>query len=134
MALGLMYLRTNQAGVAHLLLPPQNAFELDHIRPDMLIVRTLSYNLILWDEIEPSRSWLNAQYPSFVLAAWKLKAATGFIDEVQELAYFHITAGACFVLGLKYAGTMDKYASQIILDAYELFLQQMLPSSESNIS
>lgn len=131
LSLGLMYLRTNQVGIANFLLPPQNAFELDHIRPDMLIIRTLSYNLILWDAIRPSQTWLNAQYPEFILTAWKLKALTGVIDEILELAYFHITAGACFALGLKYAGTMNRDAQQVIAAAFDLFTQQMTPSGKS---
>ena len=125
LALGLMYLRTGSRDVSDILLPPKNPFELDQIRPDMLIVRTLSYNLILWDQIAPSHAWLNAQFPDFVLQAWKEKAATGIIDEMIEMAYYHIMAGACFAIGLKYAGTMDANAQVLIYEAYELFIQQM---------
>jgi len=96
----------------------------------MLIVRTLSYNLIMWDEIRPTQTWLNAQFPDFVLTAWNLKSSTGTIDEISELAYFHITAGACFALGLKFAGTMNKDAQQVVATAFDLFIQQMGPSSK----
>lgn len=36
---------------------------LDMIRPDFLLLRVLSRNIILWDEIVPSREWIDLQLP-----------------------------------------------------------------------
>lgn len=132
LAVGLMCLRTGRADVSALLAAPQNAFELDHVRPDMLVVRTLSYSLIHWDGITPTKQWLESQFPTFILDAWRNKASTGTIDEIIELAYFHILSGAGFALGLKKAGTGDREAQSLLFNTLELFVHNMSQNSGSS--
>ena len=54
LALGLLYLRTNSAPVAHMLAPPDTLFLLDNVRPDVLVLRVMSRALVMWDAVAPS--------------------------------------------------------------------------------
>ncbi|OZJ05747.1 hypothetical protein BZG36_01280 [Bifiguratus adelaidae] len=113
-ALGLMYLRTNKRHVAERIDIPDTAAVLNYIRPDFLFVRTLSRNLVLWDAIEPTTAWLNSQQPAFLLNAmysYGKEAATAAMAQ----AFWNITAGSCFVLGLRFAGSANHTAFKLLL-------------------
>ena len=73
-ALGLIYLRSNDAAVVSLLAPPATPYELTRIRPDLAAVRTLARALVLWDGISPDSSWVAAQLP---------RAACGSLSSLQ---------------------------------------------------
>jgi len=65
-SLALMYLKTNEAGIASKLEIPTTLFLLEQIRPDLLLLRTMAKNLILWDSIVPTDQWILLQLPPFV--------------------------------------------------------------------
>jgi hypothetical protein len=54
LALGLMFLRTNDAGVAAHVRVPNTHFALDHARPDFILLRVVAHSLIMWDDIQPT--------------------------------------------------------------------------------
>jgi len=66
-ALGLMYLKTNNVTIATRLEIPDTQFLLDFIRPDCLMLRMLSRCLVMWDSIEPTVSWVETNCPPIVL-------------------------------------------------------------------
>lgn len=59
LALGMMFFRTNNKTVANWFVAPDTQHLLDSVRPDFLLLRTLSKGLILWDQIEPTKGELN---------------------------------------------------------------------------
>lgn len=61
-AVGLMYLRTGDAGVAARLPLPATGWALDRVRADHLAVRVLARSLILWDTVEPTAAWLTSHW------------------------------------------------------------------------
>ena len=67
-ALTLMFLRTNDAGVAAAFAPPSTKFALDSARPDFIMLRTLARNLVLWDALQPTAEWMAAQLPDIIKA------------------------------------------------------------------
>lgn len=122
LALGLMYLRTGRKEVSSLLSQPQDLFELDHIRPDLLMIRAISIGLIHWDDVEPTQHWLDAQLPEFIRTTWATRQQGGMsTDQTIELAYYNIIAGACFVVGLKYASSINEDAYKLLTSTYATF-------------
>jgi anaphase-promoting complex subunit 1 len=107
-ALGFMYLKTGRKDVADMLEIPQSAFALEHVRPDLLLLRTLSRALIMFDDISPTLGWIEGLIPDFI--AHKGHKRTSQLELNVELAYFNIVAGACLAIGLKYAGTATEMA------------------------
>lgn len=58
-----MWLKSNSLEKAARIQIPDTRFLLMSARPDLLLVRVLSRNLILWDSIEPTEEWLTQQLP-----------------------------------------------------------------------
>ncbi|GEM12547.1 anaphase promoting complex subunit 1 [Rhodotorula toruloides] len=112
-AVGLMYLRSERKDVAEMLEIPSTSRNLDYVRPDLLLLRTICRNLILWDQVGRSKEWVESQLPPFLSseAAANVKMPDADID----IARWSIAAGACFAMGLKFAGTAgaDAHATLI---------------------
>jgi anaphase-promoting complex subunit 1 len=45
---------------------PDTQYLLDFVRPDFLILRTVARGLILWKEVFPTSSWVEAQIPDSI--------------------------------------------------------------------
>jgi anaphase-promoting complex subunit 1 len=117
-----MFLKSGRADVSATIRLPQNPYDLDHIRPDLLLIRTLAINMIHWEDVRPTQEWVESRVPSFVSSAWETQRQGGSIDETVRLAYYHIVAGCCFTLGLKYASTINETAHGVLLKYFGVFL------------
>jgi anaphase-promoting complex subunit 1 len=154
LALGLMYIRSQNASVAASLQLPDTHFLLDYCRPDMLALRVISRSLILWNDITPTSNWIELQIPSIVKSSINLmknaakramniaaggdvmdeQGDTGDDEEVKKdmidfdphairQANAYIISGACFALGLKYAGSGNRAAAAAIIERVLWFLE-----------
>lgn len=132
LALGLMYLRTNNVAVGEQLSIPDTHFLLDYVRPDFILLRVLAKNLVLWDSIEPTEAWAQKQIPAMIqtaLAAAELPNSQkdDEIDhetmdmEAVRHAHWNIIAGVCLSLGLRFAGQADLRAQQLLLTYIRYF-------------
>ena len=127
LALGLMYLRTNNVAVGEQLSIPDTHFLLDYVRPDFILLRVLSRNLVLWDSIEATEEWVQAQIPSMIQTSLE-GAVSGLLDEEVDIdyaavrhAHWNIIAAACMSLGLRFAGQADLHAQQLLLHYIHVF-------------
>ena len=66
LALGLMFLQSNNQSVASRLLIPDTHYLMDYVRPDWCLLRVLARHLILWDSVQPTRAWLEQQFPAII--------------------------------------------------------------------
>ncbi|XP_041774338.1 anaphase-promoting complex subunit 1 [Anopheles merus] len=66
LALGLMYFATGNEPIARLLEPPNTLYILQHLRPDLLQLRTVARHLIHWHRIEPTCGWVEQQLPDLL--------------------------------------------------------------------
>ncbi|CAM9144410.1 unnamed protein product, partial [Phaeothamnion confervicola] len=132
LALGLIYLKSNDAAVAARLALPASHYELDAVRPDLLMLRVIGRALILWDGVVPTDAWVDEQLPQLFVEALAAVAAVGYrhllllssglpppqcplsaaaaaareVDRQSiRQAHAYVVAGACFALGLRFAGT-----------------------------
>eukprot|EP00808_Paulinella_micropora_P025174 g71415.t1 len=67
LALGMMFMKSNNASVAARLRIPDTAFLLDYVRPDFLLLRVLSQGLILWDAVAPTWVWVESHLSPLLL-------------------------------------------------------------------
>lgn len=118
-ALGLMFLKSDRADIAEFVALPNIAVSLDNIPPNFLFLRTLAKSLILWTAIGASRDWVLSQVPQVVLSA--MAKPHGATNEPLEVAYYNIIAGACWAIGLKYAGSAQKEAHDTLLEFFDAF-------------
>lgn len=124
LALGLMYLRTGKEEIASMLDIPQTINDLQVVRSDLLFARTLARSLILWDQITDTDAWIDSNVPPFIRSPLGKRPRTGIsagVHQAMELAYSNILAGACFALGLKYAGTARSSVHSLLLKTYDVF-------------
>ncbi|KAI8837479.1 hypothetical protein BJ741DRAFT_664135 [Chytriomyces cf. hyalinus JEL632] len=114
-AIALMFLKTNDEAVAAKLSMPETRHMLDYVRSDLLLVRALSRNLILWDAMTPTLDWVENQIPEYI----RDKAALfdqddGSLESLRHARY-NIIAGACLSLGIKCAGSSDETVFRLLL-------------------
>ncbi|XP_017886466.1 anaphase-promoting complex subunit 1 [Ceratina calcarata] len=124
-ALGLMYFNTGNRAVAEWMQAPDTQYLLDFVRPDFLLLRILAKSLILWDEIEPTKSWVSSHVPNIVYK-YRLQKPTSEMAQNVDLetmnqAYCNIIAGACMALGLKFAGTANRNAFKTLYNYAQMF-------------
>ncbi|KAG0344650.1 Anaphase-promoting complex subunit 1 [Podila humilis] len=116
-ALGLMYIRTNDVLIADKLRAPDTQFDLDYFTPDALTLRIICRLLILWDSIVPTKIWVQAQVPRYLKSSNGGHPAT----ETGRQSYYAILAGCCFALGLRFAGSSNETAYNCIISYVDLF-------------
>ncbi|CAH0686482.1 unnamed protein product [Spodoptera exigua] len=123
LALGLLYLRSGCSARAAWLQPPRTPYQLDFVRPDLLMLRVIARGLVLWDSIEPTEEWVESQVPDTIKPYCFVKPTEDNIDyEAMNQAYCNIIAGACFALGLRFAGSGDEDARDTALQYAKLFI------------
>ncbi|XP_065897309.1 anaphase-promoting complex subunit 1-like [Dysidea avara] len=130
MALALMFLKTNNSGVATGLLTPDTLYQLEAIRPDFLLLRVLGHSLIMWDSVMPTIDWVQQHLPKFVQQyAFSKKDGSSdkvFVDyETVSQAEVNIIAGCCVSLGFRFAGTHNTEAFQTMLHYIKYLLSRI---------
>jgi anaphase-promoting complex subunit 1 len=139
LALGFIYMKTNNKVVADSLALPDTHFLLEFVRPDYLGLRVISRSLILWDDVEASKVWITEQIPSVVRNAYQHMRASAkstfsvrsstpgggenpssldmnYDSRAIQQIYVHVVAAACFALGLRFAGTASSNAKGAIME------------------
>ena len=177
LALGLIYMKSGNKTIASAIALPDTHFLLEYVRPDFLMLRVIARALILWNDVKPSRDWIESQLPPVVRKAYrqmrdasrKASGLTGLsnfsqaddesnamedtqnpVDEERwkqnpsistsqqnqdfdrqaiRQIYAHVIAGACFGIGLRFAGTGDSEASSAIFDRV-MELQELRDSND----
>eukprot|EP00796_Vickermania_ingenoplastis_P005947 gene5947-4256_t len=133
MALGLIFLKTEDELLARKVAPPDNFKGLNGISPMMCLLRSLVTPLVMWSTIEPSRDWVYRQAPACLNALFMEKKPMGTFR--QQRQYFmmnwgHCIAGSLLALSLRYAGTMDPNARDTIVGELKGFMHHCIGSSQ----
>ncbi|XP_035209328.1 anaphase-promoting complex subunit 1-like isoform X2 [Stegodyphus dumicola] len=124
LALGMMFFNTDNHAIAEWMTGPDTQFLLDMVRPDFLLLRTLSKGLILWSSVHPSVKWVKSHLPEIVAKhAFQRGNTHSDVDhETMSQAYCNIIAGGCFCLGLKFAGSSNSEAFETLMQYAKHFL------------
>ena len=65
-ALALMYCHSNNADIASHLTIPATHYELDYVKAEYLLLRTMARGLVLSDGVQATRQWVEGQVPAIV--------------------------------------------------------------------
>ncbi|XWS56745.1 hypothetical protein CRYUN_Cryun09bG0111900 [Craigia yunnanensis] len=131
-SLALMFLKSESEVIVSRLTIPQTHFDLQYMRPDFIMLHVIARNLIMWGRIHPSKDWIQSKIPEIVKNGVKgLRDGTMDIDEMDAetfvQAYVNIVAGACISLGLRFAGTKDANAQELLYEYAVYFLNEIKP-------
>ncbi|KAG0011980.1 Anaphase-promoting complex subunit 1, partial [Entomortierella chlamydospora] len=118
-AMGLMYLKTNSKPIAAKLSVPETQFLLDYVTPDLLMLRVICKAIVLWDSIVPTKAWVLSQVPDYLK---NIKTGGPPATETGPQSYYSILAGACFAMGLRFAGSGNEAAYECILKHLDMFI------------
>ncbi|EOA21984.1 hypothetical protein CARUB_v10002491mg [Capsella rubella] len=133
-ALTLMYLKTESEVIFSKLSIPQTHYDLECVRPDFIMLRVIARNLIMWSRICPTCDWIQSQVPEVVKNG--ISHLRDDMDDMYEVdvealvqAYVNIVAGACISLGLRFAGTRDGNARDLLKNYALYLLNEIKPLS-----
>jgi anaphase-promoting complex subunit 1 len=135
MALGMMYMKSNDETVASYLDIPSTHYALDNARPDYVLLRVVARNVIMWDGIESHAQWIEGLLPPLLRGAMDVKAPeareaqddASWLGEadVEAIAqtYINVIAGGCMSIGLRYAGSGNVEAATTLRQYAFKFLE-----------
>lgn len=113
MAIALMYMKSEDAMIARKIDVPDSVVQFDYVRPDILMLRALAKNLVLWSRIKPTREWVKECLPK-EYRAWFEPGARAPLAS-RSLPFFAILAGTAFALGLRFAGSGNTQARDLLI-------------------
>ncbi|XP_038722804.1 anaphase-promoting complex subunit 1 [Tripterygium wilfordii] len=136
-AIALMFLKTESEAIVSRLSIPQTHFDLQYVRPDFITLRVIAQNLIMWSRVQPSKDWIQSQIPEIIKSSISdLHNDDSDIDEMDAetfvQAYVNIVAGACISIGLRFAGTMNGNAQELLYEYAVYFLNEIKPVSSTS--
>ncbi|KAJ5886397.1 Negative regulator of mitosis [Penicillium subrubescens] len=120
-ALAIIFMKTNDQVLAQKIDIPDTTVRFDYVRPDLFLLRTLARHLIMWDSIKPDSKWINASLPK----VYQRRARLGGVSQLrsEDMPFFNIIAGLCFALGLRYAGSGNHQARDLLLFYLDQFIR-----------
>jgi anaphase-promoting complex subunit 1 len=119
-ALMIIFMKTNDAVLAKKIDIPDTTVRFDYVRPDIFLLRTLARHIIMWDSIKPTAEWISQSLPEVYRGRSRLTDVRRLRSE--DMPFFNIIAGLCFALGLRYAGSGQSQARDLLL----FYLDQLI--------
>jgi anaphase-promoting complex subunit 1 len=125
LALALLYLKSRDRTVATRIDIPDTQFAFQYLRPDLVLLRVLAKNLILWDDIQPEAAWIEAQVPSVMtgVKAQLGRASDSDADQTLRQGYINVLTGACLAMGMRFAGTAHSAAKHVLTQYLQFFVK-----------
>ena len=128
-AIALMYMKSGDQAVARKIDIPDTEAQFDHVRPDMLMLRTMTKHIILWDSIEVNDSlnttlvWTQANLPKCYQSRFQAISSPAGRHPLKssDVPFFNIVTGLAWALSLKYAGSGNMKAREEILTILDYF-------------
>ncbi|EKF37851.1 cyclosome subunit, putative [Trypanosoma cruzi marinkellei] len=125
-ALGFIYMQTDDASMANKVSPPNRLVGLQGIYPELCLLRSMMSSLILWSSIEPTCEWVRQSIPSCLMRLAKFPRQSGLAP--AQVSYLmmnlgHCLAGVILALGMRYAGSMDADAKAVVLGELKGFMR-----------
>lgn len=106
LALGMIFMKTHDTSLATKLDPIESPNQFDQTRADVLLLRTVAKWLIMWNDVYPSLDWVDRN-------RIKSDHTLSPLNSDNILSY-NITAGLCWAISLKYAGTGSPDALSVL--------------------
>jgi anaphase-promoting complex subunit 1 len=121
MAIAFVFLKTNNAAVAQKIDIPDTLHQFDYVRPDIFLLRTLARHLIMWDSIAPAQSFVTKSLP----AAYQHRALLQKTKHLatEDMPFFNVIAGVCLAISLRFAGSRNQAARDLLLSYLDQFLR-----------
>lgn len=118
-AIALMFMKSEDHIVARKVDVPDSVLQFTYVRPDVLLLRTLAKNLIMWSRIEPTVEWIRSSLPNEYRWRHLLQGPRSLRS--KDMAFYSILAGLLFSLGLRFAGSGNLQVRDLLLKYLDRF-------------
>lgn len=118
-AIALMFMKSEDHIVARKIDVPDSVLQFTYVRPDVLLLRTLAKNLILWSRIEPTVDWIRSNLPSDYRWRHLLQGPKSLRS--KDMSFYSILAGLLFSLGLRFAGSGNTQVRDLLVKYLDKF-------------
>ncbi|TGO38049.1 hypothetical protein BHYA_0083g00280 [Botrytis hyacinthi] len=118
-SVALIYMKSENQVLARKVDVPDSVLQFDYVRPDAFLLRTLARHLIMWSKIEPSHKWIKKSLPT----PYKSRSSLQWIRTLTsaDLPFYDILTGLCFSIALRFAGSANLTARDILLHYLDEF-------------
>jgi anaphase-promoting complex subunit 1 len=138
MAIALVYMKSGDRSVARKIDIPDTEAQFDQVRPDILMLRAMAKNVILWDGIEArgptyEQGWIQDNLPACYKARSKQilqKLLAKRAVDSTDIPLLNVFTGLAWALSLKYAGSGNIAARDEILSLLTFF-HTLIPGSDA---
>ncbi|GAB7361313.1 hypothetical protein MBLNU230_g1370t1 [Neophaeotheca triangularis] len=130
-AVALVYMKSGNKAVAQKINIPDTETQFDHVRPDILLLRTAAKHVILWDHVKAKGSdrgtstWIQSQLPRCYQGRIKDMKNITYRTSSSDIPFYNIATGLAWALGLRYAGTGNTNAREEILSLLDTLYSQL---------
>ncbi|ROV88159.1 hypothetical protein VSDG_09294 [Cytospora chrysosperma] len=124
-AIALIFMKSEDHIVARKVDIPDSVLQFTYIRPDILLLRTLAKNLIMWSHVEPTVEWIRSSLPKEYRWRHLLQGPRSLRS--KDMPFYSIMAGLLFSLGLRFAGSGNVQVRDLLvkyLDKYRDLAKQ----------
>ncbi|KAK0649703.1 hypothetical protein B0T16DRAFT_325908 [Cercophora newfieldiana] len=120
-AIALIFMKSEDHIVARKIDVPDSILQFDYVRPDILLLRTMAKNIILWKEVDPTFEWVRRGLP----AEYRLRSRLTNVTKLRsrDLPFFSILAGICWSLGLRFAGSANPQVRDVLVHYLDQFIR-----------
>ncbi|PNY28879.1 Negative regulator of mitosis [Tolypocladium capitatum] len=128
MAIAFIFMKSEDQIVARKIDIPDSVLQFDYVRPDILLLRTVTKNLILWSKIEPTFAWIRDGLPVPYRPRYKLMGMSKLRS--TDLPFFSILTGICFSIALRFSGSASTKVRDLLLHYLDQFMRiSRIPST-----
>ncbi|GMM32436.1 anaphase promoting complex subunit 1 [Martiniozyma asiatica (nom. inval.)] len=124
-ALTFIFLKSKDREIADKLKIPKTKQLIDYIRPDILMLRIFSMNMILWNSINPTIEWIESQIPNCV----KFNMDNLSIES-EIIPFLNILGGLILSIGVKFASSYNKEAKLIVIYYFDKLIRLSIISNK----
>lgn len=118
-AIALMFMKSEDHIVARKVDVPDSVLQFTYVRPDVLLLRTLAKNLIMWSRVQPTVDWIRSSLPNEYRWRHFLQGPKSLRS--KDMAFYSILAGLLFSLGLRFAGSGNTQVRDLLVKYLDKF-------------
>lgn len=118
-AIALMFMKSEDHIVARKVDVPDSILQFTYVRPDVLFLRTLAKNLIMWSRVEPTVEWIRSSLPTEYRWRHLLQGPKSLRS--KDMPFYSILAGLLFSLGLRFAGSGNTQVRDLLVKYLDKF-------------
>lgn len=118
-AIALMFMKSEDQIVARKVDIPDSVLQFTYIRPDILLLRTLAKNLIMWSHVEPTVDWIRSSLPKEYRWRHLLQGPRSLRS--KDMPFYSILAGLLFSLGMRFAGSGNLQVRNLLVKYLDRF-------------